>query len=91
VIHVNQDVAALRQFDDGVAGTAVAGVANRALAGVDAEGEALEVGLDMLRAAGAADCASASAFGSPAAGVDASMAMNSRRSTAPSLPCSVRL
>ena len=32
-------------------GTAVAGVANRSLAGVDAEGEALEIGLDVLRVA----------------------------------------
>ena len=35
-------------------------------------------------AAGAADCVSASAFGSVAAGVEASIAMNSRRSTATS-------
>ena len=51
VIHVNQDVAALRQFDDGIVGTAVAGVANRSLAGVDTEGETLEIGLDVLRMA----------------------------------------
>jgi hypothetical protein len=40
---VNQDVAALRQLDDGIVGTAVAGVTNRSLTGIDPEGETLEI------------------------------------------------
>src|SRR5262245_36547357 len=51
VIHVNEDVTALRQLDDGIAGTAVAGVADRSVAGIDSESEALEIRLDVLRAA----------------------------------------
>jgi hypothetical protein len=51
MIHVNQDVAALRQLDDGIVGTAVTGATDRSLADIDAESQTHEIRLDVLRMA----------------------------------------
>src|SRR5204863_2868565 len=51
VIHVDENVAALRERDDLVALSAIASVAQGSIGSVEAKGEALEVRLDVCCAA----------------------------------------